>query len=159
MTIEQPVMVPITDELYRLVEDYIYEWRVGSHGSRIKVPAGFISDGWSVPRWLWSVTGFRPDGIGRAAGLVHDYIYFCKGDLNRDPSKISWSYKLLAPQDPSGYDSCYVHLSQRKDWRPAIGRWSRKQADRLFAKMMKECGISKSKRRMAYLGVRIGGRF
>lgn len=39
----------------------------------IDVPAGYVTDFFSVPRILWWL--FPRDGRGRAAAVVHDYIY------------------------------------------------------------------------------------
>lgn len=41
------------------------------------MPAGFVSDGASVPRLLWWYS--PPDGMHRAAAIVHDFLYSCKG--------------------------------------------------------------------------------
>jgi len=71
--LEQPLNLPISKNKYKLVEDYEY--------SGIVVPKGFIYDGASIPRWLWSLVGLRPDGLIRAAATVHDWIYEKGGDI------------------------------------------------------------------------------
>ena len=44
-----------------------------SHGYIWKVPAGFISDGASIPRSMWSVVGSPFSGKYRLAAILHDY--------------------------------------------------------------------------------------
>ena len=48
---------------------------IGSRGT-ITVPAGFPTDGASVPRMFWSV--FQPFGSYFPAAVVHDYLYSCR---------------------------------------------------------------------------------
>jgi hypothetical protein len=52
-----------------------FDYHVGSYPSNevIKVPAGFITNFASVPRWLWPVIS-PIDDHGKAA-VVHDYCY------------------------------------------------------------------------------------
>lgn len=45
---------------------------ISSHGI-IEVPAGFITDGASIPKFFWSV--LSPFGDYFAAAVVHDYLY------------------------------------------------------------------------------------
>ena len=40
---------------------------------KIKVPAGYVTDLTSVPRFLWSI--FPPHGKYAKAAIVHDYLY------------------------------------------------------------------------------------
>lgn len=129
----QPLFVPITDRLYSLVNPYSYSWSLdGVVYATLSVPKGFVTDGASVPRFAWTITGIRPDGLIRAAALIHDWLYFNGGRL------------------PAG---SYAFT----DHRPVLGRWRRKDADKLFARIMRECGVAKHKRRMAYLAVRLFG--
>ena len=48
----------------------------------IIVPAGFVSDGASIPSVLWGVVGSPWSGKYPHAALVHDYLYF-KQDFTR----------------------------------------------------------------------------
>jgi len=79
------------------MEDYTYRRVI--EGSRrvsfqIIVPLGFQWDGASVPRFLWSLSGIRPDGLVRAAALVHDYLY-------RKPKSgnVGGSYKIFTRKE------------------------------------------------------------
>lgn len=42
-------------------------------GDRIEVPAGFVTDFASIPRWLWWL--YPPDGRWAQASVVHDVLY------------------------------------------------------------------------------------
>lgn len=53
-----------------LMEDFFY---TTSEGIRIWIPAGFIFDGASIPRFLWWF--LSPVGLLLIAGLIHDFIY------------------------------------------------------------------------------------
>lgn len=79
---------------------------------KIVVPVGFISDGASVPRWLWS---FLPrDGDYFLAAVLHDWLYHS-------------------------------------------GAVSRRDADRLFLRVMLELDVSFGQWFVCWVGVRIGG--
>jgi hypothetical protein len=134
----QPDIVPVTDELYRLDEDYEYRWTKFDTIYRITIPAGFIYDGASVPRIVWTISGITPDGLIRAAALVHDWIYFHAGKL------------------PNG---SHQYLNTDAHWSDILGRWRREHADRIFARIMREANVPKSKRRMAYRAVWFFGWF
>jgi hypothetical protein len=41
-------------------------------GDQIVVPAGYVTDLYTTPRWLWSV--FPRDGGGLRAPVLHDYL-------------------------------------------------------------------------------------
>ena len=44
-------------------------------GTHYVVPAGFRSDGMSVPRWLWSIVSPRLDFITLVPSVIHDWLY------------------------------------------------------------------------------------
>ncbi len=69
---KQPKIEPIPESgLYRLTEDY----EIFIFGITIRIPAGFVFDGSSIPAFAWQLiyTPFHP--IVLLPGLVHDYIY------------------------------------------------------------------------------------
>lgn len=80
---EQPLLFPIRyqgEELYQNFED----WTVTVNGQDIKVPAGLVVDGASVPRACWFF--MPPDGLHRGAALFHDWSYINRGcNLTRGP--------------------------------------------------------------------------
>ena len=139
-SVEQPQLIPFQlpngDWVYRLGKEYHYDWTMPSGiKRRLTVPKDFFSDGCSVPRILWSISGVQKDGAIRAAALLHDFVYRYSGRLPRG------SYGAVC----NGI------------WQNITIRWTRKSADRLFGRVMRETGVPKSQRRTAYLGVRAWG--
>lgn len=135
---KQPINIPIGNGMYRIVENYEYYYLKSDVLFRILVPAGFTYDGASVPRWLWSLSNLTPDGDIRAAAAVHDLIYAYDGTL------------------PFGYHVMWYASAKR--WVNCFGNgWSRKDADKLFLKIMKQAGIGETDRKRAYWAVRLFG--
>ena len=58
---------------YRLIAPLTVRSHVNGGGIVVEVPAGFVTDGASTPRLLWSI--FPPAGRYAPAAAVHDY--FC----------------------------------------------------------------------------------
>lgn len=133
---QQPDVIPILNDRYRLRKSHSYYWEKNSYKYRLKVPSGFEYDGASVPRILWSITGILPDGLQREAALFHDWLYHHKGCLPEG------SYQTLKPQGWLDVKKC----------------WTRKNSDRLFGRHMREAGVPKRRRRMAFIAVRVFGR-
>jgi hypothetical protein len=69
------------DYLYLTKEDYEFQFKLNGKQYKGIVPAGFISDGTSVPWYLWSVTGLTRDGLERGASWVHDWMYVNDGNV------------------------------------------------------------------------------
>ena len=133
---KQPLTVPIPDDKYELVYEWVYEWDIkGFPTQRIIIPKGYINDGASVPRIAWSITGIRPDGLNRAAALVHDWIYDHRGRL------------------PFGSHVYY----ENGHWIPSAHQWTRKEADKMFGRLMREAGVTPYRRKAAYWAVRLFG--
>lgn len=53
----------------------LYNYRVFFDGKDFLIPAGFESDGASVPRLFWRVIFPNTDSNAASAGICHDYIY------------------------------------------------------------------------------------
>ena len=58
-------------DVLTLLEDLHVTWR----GKVLTVPAGFKSDGCSVPRAFWGIVSPNIDPRTLRAAIVHDYIY------------------------------------------------------------------------------------
>lgn len=138
---KQPHIIPISDTVYQLNEDYEYVWITNNVVNKIKVPKGFRYDGATVPRILWSITGILPDGPHRAGTLLHDWIYKFEGNL---------------PEGSHTFIS-YNEYNLTPNFHKVIGKWSRKDADKLARKMWVEAGVKSSN--LMYLFVRIFGFF
>jgi hypothetical protein len=63
------IMTVDDSRIFELASPFRY---IGSRGT-ITVPAGFTTDGASVPRVFWSI--FQPFGEYFPAAVVHDYLY------------------------------------------------------------------------------------
>ncbi len=128
-----PRVEPLGANRYRLSEDYVYEWQLdGRPPRRLVVPAGFVCDLTSVPRLLWWY--ISPFDLG-AAAVPDDRIYAHGGRL------------------PAGSDLVW----REGEWVDHGRPWTRAEADRLFARIMREGGVSKTKRRRAWRAVRLFG--
>jgi hypothetical protein len=135
LKLKQPLNVPVSGNLYRLVEEYRYYFEKNGVISCIIVPKGFTYDGASSPRISWTMSGIIPDGLIRPAALVHDWIYNFDGDL------------------PLGSHTFYT----KGVWVSVITRWSRKDADRIFLKIMRQAGMDEFQSWLAYYAVRAFG--
>lgn len=142
--IYQPANRPVGKGKYQLTEDYFYtvpQWLLAELKLPNSTPApylsileGSINDGASVHRVAWTTTGIRPDGLIRAASLVHDFLYIQKGVV----TDIAGINRIALIGSPASRITM-----------------TRKQVDRLFYFMMRESGMGKIKAKLAYLGVRL----
>lgn len=135
--IEQPQISPHPERIgeYILDKDYSYEWEKDGEKYKLVVPKGFEFDLASVPRIFWTFTGITPSRLRWAAPILHDLVYEHQGKL------------------PLG--SYFIHDGGK--WVVSNIVWSRKSADRLFCRVMRDDGIPRFNRRMAYRAVRLGG--
>lgn len=69
------MLYPDSGERYVLADDYSARVDVGCETFFIDVPAGFATDGASIPRRLWPVIGHPFEPIRMRAALIHDWIY------------------------------------------------------------------------------------
>lgn len=60
-----------TGDIITLLEDLTVTW----NGRTVTVPAGFESDGCSVPEFLWDSVSPQLDPRTLRAAIVHDYLY------------------------------------------------------------------------------------
>ena len=135
-SLQQPSLIPITDRWYRLTQDYQYTWESKNNTWRVVVFAGFETDIASVPRIVWTISGIIPDGLHRAAAVVHDLLYKYNG----------------LPGQPDG--TVQFFNSVFGCWQDSQKRWSRKECDLLFIQIMAEAGVPKLKRDVMYQKVR-----
>ena len=61
--------------LWRLEQPLCYEVGEKGSGRTITAPAGFVTDGASVPRFLWAV--LPTWGSYSRAAVIHDYLLVC----------------------------------------------------------------------------------
>ena len=94
----------------------------------ITVPYGFISDGASIPKFVWSIVGSPWTGRYVQAAVVHDVLYH-----------------------NIGYFVCY-HNHNRY-----IFNLTQKQSDNILLHGCKILGVPTWKRYVIYYGLRVGG--
>jgi hypothetical protein len=133
---DRPVLTQLGNtKKFLLVEDYTYEWSHEGTLFRITVPAGFVTDMASSPRAVWWLVS--PFDLG-GAPLTHDWLYHWGGNL---------------PVGSYQWYSAALHV-----WVDARHVWSRYDADRLFGRGMREHGVARWRRRMAFRIVDVLGR-
>jgi len=71
-------VTPVQDgRHWKLLSPFKYCADLGADGELITVPAGFISDLASIPRFLWDL--YPPEGQWDWGAVVHDYLYVMAG--------------------------------------------------------------------------------
>ena len=69
---EGPKVEPVIEqEVWRLIEDF----HVEIDGALVVVPKGFLTDGASVPRFLWRICGHPMTTKRFPIAVTHDFIY------------------------------------------------------------------------------------
>lgn len=119
---EQPNLQPeYGRRTFRLLNDYSYQGVIVPGDESAGLGKGFVCDGASIPRFLWSVVGVRLGGRIKAGALVHDWIYYNCGDVSGNV------------------------------W------FDRRDADGVFANMMRAAGMERRRMFMCYWAVRLFG--
>lgn len=91
--VDLPHVEPIVDEeKWRLLDDY----HVEINGMRFTVPAGFVTDGASIPRFLWRVCGHPMTARRFPIAVFHDYAYTGALGLTRQLADEIYSAGLVA---------------------------------------------------------------
>lgn len=69
------VIKQINRNTWKVVHSFSYVHESGNMVEKIGVPGGFVTDGASIPRLLWTVVG-HPLGKYAQAAVLHDYLYY-----------------------------------------------------------------------------------
>lgn len=112
--------------LWGLQRDLTY--RAGAGGDLITVPAGFVTDLASIPRWGWIL--LPPDGPWVKAAIVHDFLYATSGTAQ-------WK--------------------RRRDGRARADPYTRAEADDVFKEALQNRGVDRLRRLILWAAVRLGG--
>ena len=137
---QQPNIAPISTSMYILVNTWTYSWSSKDVYSSITIPEGFVYDGASIPKIFWSIIGLAPDGIHRAAAIVHDWIYTFKGNL--PPGSVKRKIIL------NDGDVKYLNT---------IDVWTQKDCDKFFKKMLLQTPLPRWKVKLMFTAVRMFG--
>lgn len=118
---------PTDESSFLLVEDFEYT------GLRDKwrIPAGFKTDFASVPKVLWWI--LPPHGKHAKAAVVHDWLYVVRPEVRATKLGNTWTASTYTR-----------HVTRR-------------EADGVFRRIMKECGVGWLRRYIMWAGVRLGG--
>ncbi|MGB0818883.1 MAG: DUF1353 domain-containing protein, partial [Candidatus Puniceispirillaceae bacterium] len=73
---------------------YRFGFELHGQGFWPEIKTGFQYDGASVPRVVWTLIGFLPDGIHRPAALIHDWFYLGRGQVNIEGKKFVYDRKF-----------------------------------------------------------------
>lgn len=76
---KQTVYEPLNEKQYILIESMSTQFLLSGEFYKILARKGFIWDGATIPRFLWSLIGYHPAGLMLAPSLWHDLIYVNKG--------------------------------------------------------------------------------
>ena len=71
MTEKRLILEPLPDGTYRLADDF----DVQVNAYTFTIPKGFVTDGASIPRFLWRVCGHPLESPRIYAAVVHDWLY------------------------------------------------------------------------------------
>ncbi len=133
--------------VWRLDEPLTYEVGALGSGLMIEVPAGFVTDGASIPPPLRGL--LPPWGRYSRAAIVHDYLL-----------------RVLAERgaiDPHGCLSIAFagwHMAGIPDADiPTLNQDARRWADHIFHEAMIAAGVPRPLAALLWAGVRIGSRF
>ena len=141
----EPQIIPIEGNMYRLLEDFVYIWTINGNPQRITIKKGFEFDGASISLLGTVVTallpGFQtiyPMGLHIYATLVHDFIWMYKGRLPEGVHE-----RLL--EDGTWVDAAYKPNGKRV--------WTMKTSNKLFIRMLREDKVGMKERRAMYISV------
>ncbi|MEW8049301.1 MAG: DUF1353 domain-containing protein [Candidatus Thiodiazotropha sp.] len=154
---QDPILVPRPDlpfAGYRMQFQLLNEYRqITEDGRELIVPAGYITDGASIPRFAWSIVGGPMSRPYLYAALPHDFRYEVQGHpetidyvASKHPTHIE---NLL---DPNWRDR-FVELIHREMDLPA----TRGEVDEDFRLGIGATRETWIKRQVMYRAVRIGG--
>lgn len=133
LQLEHPDNEPVNEKIMRLRKDYEFKFVINEHLFHGMIKAGFLHDGSSIPRLVWTCLGLTPAGISETAALPHDVFYITKGF--RKPFKVK-ELELYA----------YTRIS-------------RKVQDELYRRFLIYSGVKKLRANIAYPFLRAGGYF
>lgn len=132
--VQSPEFRIISNTQFRLTSDYAVTTSVGV----VRMSAGFVSDGASIPDRLWSLLGLHPwSGCVLRAALVHDALV--RGELC-SMEDANWVFYQLLREDGCQVDKAATMYNAVRAAGPAV--WERHTAAsiaeaRLFVRLEK----------------------
>lgn len=152
----EPRVGVVRDDVYELLEDFLYEWEKDGSSYRIVAHEGFRFDGASIPWAVQPIIGGRW-ALGLGPPCIHDLLYRSGGDFSANPHgthEVQVGIVVAGAAVGSGLIAGPAALR----WQDVGFQWSRSAADRLFGRHMREVGVARWRRRAAYRAVQLFGR-
>ena len=127
---------------------YIIDKHVGPY---ILVPSLFLTDGASIPKFLWPIFGSPFSGKHDAIAFVHDLLYQKLGWVVMKTEDVSWLYlfRRTYPVD---------EIISLRDGLTAV-QFSKKACDKIFYDGCRVLGHTKKEAKAMYYGLRLFGGF
>lgn len=138
MTVQQPELTLIGNDEYIVFQETVYQWKKGDAFFRIIIQPGQNTDLMSSPK-VTELVGFKKsDPKTHLASKIHDFLCF----------HIRYNKGILP-------GSSYQGSSDERKWYVLHStKWTYKEADQLFEKILIEQGFSPAKAKTAYLALR-----
>lgn len=130
----QPDIRPVPNERiddfnYRLEQPWYFYFTIDGVEYREDVPVGWMTDGTSVPRSIWSVFGITRDGLERGAAWGHDWLYTNRGSI-------------------------YCERIKDDAWMPVYVKLTREDVDNIFYQTLLDLKLSEKRSQLMFDGVR-----
>lgn len=126
----RPVPTEIVDDFnYRLEQAWYFYFTLDGVEYRDKVPEGWLTDGTSVPRSIWSFFGITRDGLERGASWGHDWLYTNRGTV-------------------------YCERIVNDEWVPVYLKLDREDVDNIFYQTLMDLKLSEKRAHLMFNGVR-----
>lgn len=124
---EQPDLRPINRRQYVTAGNFRVGFETSGGFCTMRVPAGTITDVASIPRLLWGLLGLRPDGLHRAAALVHDQLCAREGQAApitaSSAEPVIWFPKLNSDETHALF-RVMLEASGVPEWRAKLLWWA-----------------------------------
>ena len=132
------------DNIWLLREQYCYPDE--NKKAEVILYECFHFDLASIPRFFWRIVAIHE--LSLEATLVHDFMYMSRG-----------GEKKFFQEKKGILGNCVEEKEILGKIEPLGIRYSRKEADDLFLKMMEDSHVNRYRRFLSYIGVRIFGIF
>ncbi|MEW8494247.1 MAG: DUF1353 domain-containing protein [Candidatus Thiodiazotropha taylori] len=138
---------------YTLLNEY---WQITPDGKKLVVPAGYITDGASIPRFAWSIVGGPMSRPYIYAALPHDFRYEVHGHVETidyiQDEQPDFIERILESHYPD-WRARFLMLIHRELTQPV----ERIEVDEDFRQGIAVTKETWIKRQVMYRAVRLGG--
>jgi hypothetical protein len=141
-------------KLSRLIDDWSIEFRMDGKLYRLTITSGFLFDGASIPRLLWTFLGLAPHGIMDGPALPHDGGYEVQGVWTLDVD----GNLVPAPLTGGATATFEIYSVATNRWLITARAMSKKELDELLKQLCKHFNIV-VRAPIVWLGVKLGGCF